>query len=201
MQPTRRDSLIATLESVRRRAVAAGLVAPGNRLAAEELRRILPRGFAASDEEAIALGVDFTGEDPAAAPVDAWPGTPEKLAALAARYKAGESLWHPGDRQLGRMNVAPEETPNEEPRPCDRMSEDVRAAKIVRCKECRTNSWELAGVLRTKEGAIRFAVIRCRECGVVRNSCCHDAIEMALAAGCEKDEADEEEDVFAVIDR
>ncbi len=31
-------------------------------------------------------------------PVDCRPGTPEKLAAMAARYEAGEPLHHEGDR-------------------------------------------------------------------------------------------------------
>jgi hypothetical protein len=34
---------------------------------------------------------------PAAAPTAALPGTPEKLAVLAARAAAGEHLWHPRD--------------------------------------------------------------------------------------------------------
>lgn len=40
---------------------------------------------------------------PAALPTSAEPGSPEKVAVLAARYAAGQELWHPLDHQDTEM--------------------------------------------------------------------------------------------------
>lgn len=54
------------------------------------------------------------GNAPLPEPTDAAPGTPEKMAVLAARAAAGQRLWHPLDRLLpaesDRPFYAPEES-------------------------------------------------------------------------------------------
>lgn len=46
-------------------------------------------------------------------PTKAEPGTPEKLAVLAARARAGESLWHPDDPLYGGQEVVAEGRSND----------------------------------------------------------------------------------------
>jgi hypothetical protein len=42
---------------------------------------------------------DFVGEGHMPEPTTAKPGTPEKVAVLAARAEAGQRLWHPDDAE------------------------------------------------------------------------------------------------------
>jgi hypothetical protein len=45
--------------------------------------------------------VTRTGELKASRPTQAEPGTPEKLAILAERYKRRQQLWNPEDKKRG----------------------------------------------------------------------------------------------------
>ena len=60
------------------------------------VRALYPTSAAPTSRRGVGNGVNAAAPPPAE-PTDAAPGTPEKVAVLAARAARGESLWHPSD--------------------------------------------------------------------------------------------------------
>lgn len=84
------------LEAMAARAVADGLI-PTADVDATTLARAVPRTYARNCVEAAALLDDDYRARPARGPCPWPPGSPGKVATLAARVEAGEELFHPDD--------------------------------------------------------------------------------------------------------